>query len=314
MNRILIKALWLIIFSISALMAVEIVPVIDKKIYREGYASITLRLDDRNISRVMIVTDKNEGYPVILSKECDNVCSRTIKLHPGENTIRIKGYKGERLVYEEKNTIFFVSPSHKGAKTPPNHFKEKFFHTEENEKMCSECHDMSINEEKGVAFVNAEESNCYGCHKHIIDEKYGHAPALNWLCTGCHTVNATRLAWESKFRTAKPIASICFTCHDKSKQIWDTKKYRHLPVDSGHCTRCHNPHAAPNAMFNHESALTLCLGCHGDKKFSSAMRGDSKCPGEERGSCVGCHNPHASDTKFFLDDPHGRGVGKAVQQ
>jgi len=310
MSGMIWKVCLIMIVTVSGLMGaegMEIFPPGDKKIYHEGYASITVKLNDRNISRVEIVSDKNERYPVKLTKECDDVCSKTIKLHPGENGIRIWGYIGERLAYEAKSDLYFVSQVLKGYKDPPAKYRDKFFHTPENEKLCVECHNMSVNEQKGVAFVNVEDSNCYSCHKNITVDNYAHAPAVNWLCTSCHTGKIGEknkaLIGQSKYLVPEPVAPTCFVCHDKNKQSWDTQKYKHLPVDAGRCTKCHNPHASQNNMFLREAPNLLCLECHGDKKLPPQMRNNSKCLGNQAESCIQCHNPHASEHKFFLETP-----------
>lgn len=298
------------VVSASALMGeqgLEFFPPSDKKIYHEPHAGITLKLNDRNITSVVLVTDKNERHNVELTKECDNVCSKTIMLHPGENSIRAWGYVGENLAYEAKSELYHVSQVIKGYKDPPLKYKEILFHTDENEKLCTECHDMSVNEQKGIAFVDVRESNCYVCHKNVTVDKHAHAPAVNWLCTGCHTgktgVKNKELAGKSKFIAPEPVAPTCFECHDKNKETWGAKSHKHLPVDAGRCTKCHNPHASDNPMFVRETSKSLCLECHGDKKLTSQMRGNSKCPGAEAPSCLKCHNPHASDHKYFLDPP-----------
>jgi len=291
------------VLSLYGADGIEILHPVDKKIYYEAYAGITVKVNDHAISRVEILTDRNEHFPVILTKECDNVCSKTIKLHPGENSVRVVGYKGEVPLYEIKTELYHVLQI-KGFKDPPIKFTEAYFHTDVNEKVCAECHDMGSNEKKNIAFIDVEESNCYVCHKNITADKYAHAPAVNWLCTSCHNGKSGEKNSEekglSKYIVSKPIAPTCFLCHQKSKESWDTKKYKHLPVAAGRCTKCHNPHASNDQMFLRESVKTLCLECHGDKKLSAQMRGNSKCPGETADTCVMCHNPHASDHKFLL--------------
>jgi len=283
----------------------EILYPVDKKIYHEAYASITVKLHDRNISKVVIITDSNERYPLELTKECDDVCSKTLKLRLGENGIRVWGYKGEKLAYEVKSELYFVSQIDKGFTHPPVTYREHSFHTDENEKICADCHDMSVNERGGTAFMNVEESNCYVCHKNITAGKYAHAPAVNWLCSSCHGGKSAdqnkKLTGQPKYRVSDPVASACYRCHDKNKQRWDAKKYKHLPVDAGRCVKCHDPHASDTVMFVREVPNVLCLKCHGDKKLSSQMRGNSKCPGTEAETCTRCHNPHASYHYFFLD-------------
>lgn len=306
-----------VVSTLMGMEGLEILPPTDKKIYHEAFAGITVKLNDRNITRVLLLTDKNERYPLELTRECDTVCSKTIKLHPGENSVRAWGYIGEKLVYEAKSEFYHVSQVLKGYKDPPLKYKELPFHTDENEKKCAECHDMRVNEQKGIAFVDVRESNCYICHKEIATDKYAHAPAVNWLCTGCHSgktgIKNKELAGKSKFIAPEPVGQTCYGCHDKNKEVWGSKEYKHLPVEAGYCTKCHNPHASENHMFVRETSKVLCLECHGDKKLSSQMRGDSKCLGAEAPTCLKCHNPHASDHKYFLETPRSHTKDASIE-
>ncbi|MCK9373183.1 MAG: hypothetical protein M0P91_08290 [Sulfuricurvum sp.] len=300
-------SLGVVIFGLWASEGVEILHPVDKKIHHEAYTGLTVKVHDRNISKILILTDRNERYTLEMTRECDDVCSKTVKLHPGENTIRVWGYKGEHLAYEAKSELYYVSQSLKGYKVPPKFYKETFFHTDKSEKECEQCHDMSLNEMKGVAFVDVEESNCYMCHKKTTTGKYAHAPAVNWVCSSCHSgkreEKGKRVSEMSKYHVPDPIHVICYGCHEKNKEIWDRKKYRHLPFDAGLCNKCHNPHASEHSMFIREVPNVLCTECHGDKKFPPSMRDNSRCPGTQEPSCVKCHNPHASDNPYFLDEP-----------
>lgn len=305
--------------AVSLLMGsegVEILAPTDKKIYHEPRAGITVKIHDRNISRLELISGRNERYPIELTRECDDMCSATVVLHPGENTIRARGYVGDRLIYEDRNEMYHVSEVFKGFKNPPLKYREKPFHTDENEKICANCHDMSVNEQKGIAFVDVRESNCYMCHKKITEERYSHAPTVNWLCTSCHTgkpgpKNDDEAAL-SKYVAPEPIGPTCYSCHDKNRVLWQSKTLRHMPVEAGRCTKCHNPHAAGNSVFTREETKTLCLECHGDKRLPPAMRGGSKCSGGAAPTCTQCHNPHASDHTYFLEDPRSHAVDGSI--
>lgn len=324
MNRTIGKTLFqtlAVAAAVSALWGiegVEILPPVDKKIYHEEHAGITVKINDRNITGIVLVTDQNVRYTVELTRECDDVCSKMIKLHPGENTIRAWGYVGDKLVYEAKSELYQVSQVFKGFKNPPLKYKELYFHTEENEKLCRDCHDMSVNEQKGIAFMDVRESNCYICHKAITADKYAHAPAVNWLCTSCHSGKTgpknKEAAGKSRFVTPEPSGEMCYSCHDKNKAIWGNKAYKHLPVEAGLCTKCHNPHASQHHMFVREIPKSLCLECHADKKLSPQMRGASQCLGAEAPTCLKCHNPHASDHLYFLDSPRTHTADSPIEE
>jgi predicted CXXCH cytochrome family protein len=212
---------------------------------------------------------------------------------------------------------------HKENRYPPNKYSTNFFHNNTNEKVCSKCHDMSVNEVPGVAFEDISKSNCYKCHSTLASKKHAHAPTVNWLCTSCHNgkVGIYNQADKnkSKYTYPDPIRDVCFSCHEKNKNKWSKKRFNHEPAESGRCNKCHNSHSEQSEFYLRTPAWELCTGCHKDKiegvhivrTFTSIRhpthnKKDPSRPGKDL-SCISCHNPHASNASSLLvdDTVHG---------
>jgi len=133
-------------------------------------------------------------------------------------------------------------------KVVPPGYEKRFFHNEEYEKKCDMCHDMSVNEEEGVAFYDISESNCFDCHQSLLYKRFAHAPTVNFVCLPCHNgktgIKNRKYKGRSKFLYPDPIGDTCFKCHKKNYKKWTARKNMHDPVGAGKCNLCHNPHSS----------------------------------------------------------------------
>ncbi len=279
---------------------------------REFILSVVLQVDTKEVDAIKLQTSLEEKQIDI--NQSKHFYCKAVSLTLGENRIAIRAYKDDRLVDEAVRHIYVTSPVYAEFKYPPKKYVKQFFHTDANEAACRQCHDMSVNEIKGVAFIDVTESNCYLCHKQLTKEKYAHAPAVNWLCTSCHNgeVSSDNKAWKgrSKYLAPEPVNKLCFRCHKKNYKLWKSYRFRHEPLDSGRCNKCHNSHASPYKMFVRKPADQICLGCHKDKHLKAKRRG-SACEGTSEGKhCIKCHTPHASNKRFFLQDAKERNATK----
>ncbi len=285
-------------------------------IYKEKLVTIVVAPQNEGISSVIIRTDANETFTINVDDANRSHYCQNISLHLGENNLTINAYKGDKLLEQLERSVFVTSKVHKEYRYPPEIYARSFFHTNKNEKVCSKCHDMSVNETPGVAFEDVSKSNCFECHKKINFKKYAHAPSVNWLCTSCHNGKTGSFNEEdanlTKYVASDPIGPVCLKCHDKEEKLWKTKRFHHEPADSGRCNKCHNPHASDNAYYLRKPTWELCTGCHKDKidgrhivkTFGRKMHPTNKVKdpsrkGEEL-SCVSCHNPHVSNAPFML--------------
>ncbi len=301
---------------------------VDRNVYDNRYATIVVRKGNSLDRVAIIINDRPAANRKITPKTNiheEFVCL-TVELMLGENRVEVLGFdKEDRKVLEKSLTLYQKSILQKKFRYPPKEYHKTYFHNERFETPCADCHDMSVNEVKGVAFEDIEESNCFICHKSVMFEKYMHAPAANWLCaTSCHNGQSGRFNEKfkgaSKFIYPDPIAKTCFECHEKFEKRFKKEKYRHEPVDDGRCNKCHNPHGGNDKKFLRYQVWYLCTTCHTEKKskphvvttFSS--RGHptkgKKLPNNpnEELTCVSCHNPHVSNNGFMLRDYMGEGL------
>ncbi|ACO04669.1 MAG TPA: hypothetical protein DEP48_01310 [Persephonella sp.] len=316
---------------------IEIIQPYDNSIHYEDTASIVIKIDQKRVKKIEVITTyqifkldaeetllykdkkRKEVHHIKIKKDRDTYC-KSINLRYGKNLIQVIGYTKDGKKVKKVVEIYLASPVLRAYKYPPPKYKEIFFHKDENEIVCVECHDMTVNEIKGVAFEDVTKSNCYPCHKKLMTKyEYKHAPARNWLCaTTCHTGKTgrlnKRLEGKSKYVYPEPQGELCYTCHKKKLKEWDEKKFHHDPVVAGMCDKCHNPHASPYRYFLRKPVWYLCTTCHEDKILRGHIaftflgkphptKGykDPSDPKQERElSCISCHEPHSSDNNYML--------------
>jgi predicted CXXCH cytochrome family protein len=274
----------------------EVLTPVENTLQSELTLNIVLKLDKKSVDSIKIIAS-SEHISLEIDNKKETEC-KNISLRLGENRVAIQAYKNGVLVDEKIRDVYVSSELYHQFRYPPQQYTKNYFHNESNEKLCSKCHDMSVNEIDGVAFEDITKSNCYGCHKNINKEKYAHAPSANWLCTSCHKESKKGVA---KYLTKEPADESCFECHKENQELWNSAKYRHEPLDSGHCDKCHNPHSGPYSMFIRKDVNQICLGCHKDKDMKMLQSKNTACAGISHGSlCIECHTPHASNRPFFL--------------
>ncbi len=267
----------------------------ENKLQNELTVNVVLDTNSQRFDSIKIVTAKKE-FDVELGGERMTRC-KNISLRLGENRLAVRAYKDKKLVDEQIRHVYVTSELYHQYKYPPKKYKRDYFHNAKNEKLCSKCHDMRVNEVEGVAFIDVTKSNCYLCHKNLTKEKYAHAPAVNYLCTSCHKQKDNI---GHKYNIAQHVGELCFDCHLENQESWEDAKYRHEPLDSGNCDKCHNPHSSPNLMFLRKPVNKICMGCHKDKEIRAMQSKNSACKSSESKLCVDCHTPHATNQPFFL--------------
>ncbi len=276
----------------------------DKILLHETTLSVVLKVNTTQVDQIQLWTSMGRTTFDLNSSKA--YYCQSISLRLGENRIDVRSYKDNALVSEQVRHLYVTSPIYQEFKYPPTEYQRHFFHTDTNEAKCQSCHDMSVNEVKGVAFIDVTKSNCYHCHHNITNAKYAHAPAVNWLCTSCHNGEVgsdnKKFQGRSKYLVPEPVNTLCFRCHKKNFKLWQSYRYRHEPLDSGRCNKCHNSHASPYKMFVRKPVNSICMGCHKDKQIRAKRHG-SKCEGASEGKrCIACHTPHASSREFFLKE------------
>ncbi len=285
-------------------------------VYEEELVSVVVSPQHEAVDEIVMTTDSSETYKTRVSKSRSHYC-HSFMLHLGENIIDIAAMRDGKVMKSYVRKVYVTSKVYKEFHFAPEVYEKSFLHTDAQEKVCSKCHDMSVNEIPGTAFEDVSKSNCFLCHVKINFKKFAHAPSVNWLCTSCHNGKAGSFnaqdANKTKFLVADPVEPICLDCHDKKAELWKNKRFHHEPADSGRCNKCHNPHASDNNNYLRKPAWDLCTGCHKDKidgahvvkTFGRKMHPTHKVkdPSSKQGdelSCVSCHNPHVSNAPFLL--------------
>ncbi|MCW8954768.1 MAG: cytochrome c3 family protein [Sulfurimonas sp.] len=274
---------------------IEIISPEDNKLQTELTMNVVVSIKKQSADYIKIITPVEQIIMDINSSKA--LQCKNISLKLGENTVIVRTYKNKALVEEKRRHIYVSSELYHQFKYPPIKYKQSYFHNDANEKLCATCHDMSVNETKGVAFKDVTKSNCYQCHKNVTKGKFAHAPAVNWLCTSCHK---TKNRDKRKYITPKVVNESCFECHKDNKKLWSSAKYKHEPLDAGNCSKCHNSHASPYSMFLRKPVNEICVGCHADKHIQARESKNSKCGYNDTKLCTSCHTPHASNKPFFV--------------
>ncbi|MCF6200919.1 MAG: hypothetical protein L3J42_02135 [Hydrogenimonas sp.] len=223
--------------------SLSIVQPFDKGIYTEEYISVTFEVDPESVDMVKLFSSENERA-IIRMEEDRDAYHYLFKFSFGEHSIRAEAYKNGKRVATDRVKIFRKAFLSKYYKVAPPGYELKFFHSKKMEQKCDMCHDMSINEEEGVAFIDVSESTCFDCHQSLLYKKFAHAPTVNFVCLPCHNgktgVKNRKYRGKSKFLYPDPIGDTCFKCHKKNHKIWSSRKNMHDPVGAGKCNLCHN--------------------------------------------------------------------------
>ena len=226
----------------------------------------------------------------------------------GKNSITIDSFKSEKKIESASADIFYYT-SREGVVVPSD-FKKRPFHTAENDKLCSPCHNMnptSVPSEESLGKGNP----CYTCHSKMINLAFVHGPAGTFSCTYCHSGKE-----GPKYSLPLRDVELCGECHVDQVAFFRKRKLQHGPVAAGMCEICHDPHGSANPAQLRAPINELCLSCHEEVgKGVHIMRTatgeghplkgkpDPTRPGTGRMlSCVSCHNPHAGDFRYYFQN------------
>ncbi len=279
------------------------------------YDLIGISISVKDGSADEIKVDVNELEELVTVPERKFICF-TVKLEPGENTIKISAYKLGKKTGSVIRNVFRRSDLNAKLRKIPSRFKRDYFHMEDNAE-CVECHVLThsdydrkpvspttfSNKKYDIETIVSTTSTCYSCHKPISSFPYVHGPVSVWSCLSCHDSDTS-----PKYSVMKPDTEICYKCHVEQKNEWSARKYIHGPVTIGKCTICHSPHSSEYPFNLMMATWDLCTNCHYEKGtgkhiFADGMFSDGhptkgrKDPirkGKEL-TCASCHNPHASE-------------------
>lgn len=173
----------------------------------------------------------------------------------------------------------------------PKGVTKMFFHKEDKEKNCLNCHKI----EKGT---------CLECHKNITSKKYVHGPAGSGDCDVCHSFSEIN---NIKYVVKSDYKELCKDCHENMAP--NNFVYSHGPFAVGDCIACHNIHSSD---FRHQllsEVNDLCKSCHVAFKeknvthvvtnYPLSGKPDPSRPNSQL-SCISCHNPHGERGNYFF--------------
>ena len=138
-------------------------------------------------------------------------------------------------------------------------------------RSCEMCHAKGGKDGKPALKKQPEES-CFVCHSNF--RKLGtsavvHQPFSSGDCTTCHNPHVSKRVALVR----KPLADICWNCHDADTLKDSHPVSRHPTSKEGKadprregkpfdCASCHEPHAGKNPKLMRGDIFTLCGECH----------------------------------------------------
>ena len=230
---------------------------------------------------------------------------------PGQNTIKVEGYVGGKVVATKTADIYFeASP----LEPVPSSYRKVLIHTPQQEAVCTPCHNMNP-DAKALASESPKVNPCASCHLRMLDVSNVHGPAGAWQCSYCHQPDSQ----PGRYQARPGDAAVCNECHEDKVEEFKTNKFVHGPIEAGMCLVCHDPHASNNPAQLVAPVNELCLRCHeavGKKSHVARGAGGKshplqgpRDPLDERKTfhCASCHDPHGGATpQYFIQGVQGR--------
>ena len=230
---------------------------------------------------------------------------------PGQNTIKVEGYAGGKVVATKTADIYFEASPLDPA---PSSYRKALIHTPQQEAVCTPCHTMNP-DAKALASESPKVNPCAACHLRMLDVPNVHGPAGVWQCTYCHQADSK----PGRYQARPGDAAVCNECHEDKVQEFKGKKFVHGPIEAGMCLVCHDPHASNNPAQLVAPVNELCLRCHEDiSEKNHIVRGvggkahplqgpeNPAFPGKAF-HCASCHDPHGGATEqYFQRDIENR--------
>lgn len=289
---ILLCITFLLLLSFRGGFALEIITPFDKSYTTTPFIYVVGKLGNEKTTHITVSVNDIKS-PLINIKSPEYVLQfkdyfiLDIELEDGENLIGVTAHSDGKIIEDKKIKLFYFKPEMTVAKG----IQRYFFHKDENEKKCAECHRIG-------------RETCLECHKNIIKKKYVHGPAGSGDCDVCHEFNPTD---GIKYTLKQNAADLCKDCHVGFSP--DNFPYLHGPFAAGKCESCHNLHSSDYPRQLLKEANELCKSCHAEFKSPNLTHVTAKHPvsGKKDKSrpgqmmqCSSCHNPHGEKTRLFF--------------
>lgn len=169
-------------------------------------------------------------YPVVDTSSGKHAV-QGVALAPGLNAVTVRGLAPagdgpSRAIGRERvsgkydvvssQTIAVYNREGSFSPTPPS-FENRYYHTRENEAVCSGCHRLDA-EEQDRMHGKPEDVLCFACHREIPAGRYIHGPAAVWNCLACHDPDRSPVKYQfaavdpwQVTKTSAPVEPAVFT-------------------------------------------------------------------------------------------------------
>ena len=223
---------------------------------------------------------------------------------PGRNIVEVQGITEGKTVATVRIDIYFKpdGPPPRGSS-----YVDFVMHRPEREAGCIDCHEM--NPDAASYGIEDPQSNlCADCHRRLVQNTYGHPPAVRFQCVHCHERNSE----PARYAVREPVEKLCASCHQDQVGRFRGRAFQHEPFYGGGCDHCHNPHGSEQPDLLRKPVNRLCESCHAEvgKQVHVAQRPSGGGHPLEGGrdpldpsrpfSCVSCHDPHGGDVRYFF--------------
>jgi len=278
-------------FLVKYAYALKIITPEDKSFVTTSYLYVIGKIENEDITHVTVTVNDIKSPLIYVGgaeykSQFKDFLIIDVELDAGENFIALSSYKNGKVVEEKKIVVNYIKP----PMVPSKGSQKYYFHKEEKERQCMECH-TSL-------------ENCGECHKRIISKKYVHGPAGSGDCNVCHNPEKED---GVKYKPQVEIVKTCINCHENMDL--NKYKYAHGPFAAGSCSECHDVHSSD---YPHQLKLEgndLCINCHNEfkkpdishvvTKHPLSNRKDPSRPGKML-QCSSCHNPHGENSPVFF--------------
>jgi predicted CXXCH cytochrome family protein len=206
---------------------------------------------------------------------------------------------------------FKLKPGARGATCLKCHenFKEilkrRYVHPLLKKGECTGCHVPHASSHKSLLIADKTKL-CYNCHQDVLPEnrRSAHEAVVEGKCTACHASHGS----DNKYILIKSGSELCLDCHKDMSAELSKVRFRHRSLDKGKgCLNCHNPHASAKANFLLEKEPpSLCTKCHQIDKLTF-KRTHMNYPVAAK-NCISCHSPHGSNSRGIIFDVAHRAV------
>jgi len=207
-------------------------------------------------------------------------------------------------------------------------------------KDCKICHDphgsatprqLRTQKDESGNYISEEQpikALCLNCHRklnpELVDQlengKVQHEPVAKGECTVCHTPHTT----NNQKLLKEQVTDICYSCHQKMKELITSSIYKHGPVRTAGCAQCHEVHGSDHTkllranfstQYNidfdlknydlcfscHESSIVLNKTVHNTTGFKNGKENLHYLHVNTKGrNCITCHDIHASNQELHV--------------